>query len=131
MSKYKRVETDIKSEALLVKALQDLKIAFEQGEALPLFGYQGDRRRETAEVVIRRHDIGLSANDLGFHRREDGGFEAVISEYDSRTHGQKMLNQVRQRYAYHAVCQQARARGYNVVEQKAEGGAVRLQLVRR
>jgi len=131
MSKYKRVETDIKSQGLLVKALQDLKIAFEQGEALPLYGYRGDRRRETAEVVIRRHNIDMSANDLGFHRREDGGFEAIISQYDSETRGQEMLNQVRQRYAYHAVCQQARARGYNVVEQKAEGGAVRLQLVRR
>jgi len=38
----------------------------------------------------------------------------------------EILNQVRQKYAYHAVVAQARARGYNVVQQQAQGGALRL-----
>jgi len=131
MSKYKRIETEIKNEALLVQALQDLEIPFEQGEGLSLYGYHGDKRRETAEIVVRRKHINSSANDLGFHRLPTGGFEAIISEYDSDTRGMEILNQVRQRYAYHAVVAQARARGYNVVQQQAQGGALRLQLVKR
>jgi hypothetical protein len=128
MSKYKRIETQIKDDGLLQQALEDLSIPFEQGEGLALYGYLGDRRRETAEVVIRRRYVGTSANDLGFHRLDDGTFEAIISEYDQSRRGQRILDQVRQRYAYLAVCQTAQAKGYTVVEQQGDDGVIRLQL---
>jgi len=128
MSKYKRITTQIKDEGLLRKALEDVGLPFEQGEGLALYGYEGKRRRETAEVVIRRRHIGSVANDLGFHRLGDGSYEVIISEYDRRTRGQKILDQVRQRYAYHGVCQKAQAKGYTVVEQVEDDGVIRLRL---
>ncbi len=128
MSKYKKIQTQIKDEALLRKALEDVGLPFEQGEGLALYGFEGDRRRETAEVVIRRRHIGSVANDLGFHRSGDGSYEAIISEYDRCTRDQEILDQVRQRYAYHGVCQKAQAKGYTVVEQKGTDGVIRLQL---
>jgi len=128
MSKYKRIETDIKSQDFLIKALQELGIPFEQAKNKPLvlYGYRGDRSQR-AEIAIRKANIG-SWSDLGFARQENGSYVAIADEH-SKT--KTLLDQVRQRYAYHAVCQQARVRGYNVVEQKSEDGAVRLQLVRR
>jgi hypothetical protein len=108
--------------------LDDVGLPFEQGEGLALFGWRGRRRRETAEFVIRRRHIGSYANDLGFHRLDDGSFEAVISEYDRRGRGQEILDQVKQRYAYQAVCQKAQAKGYTVVEQPGDDGVIRLQL---
>ena len=53
----------------------------EEGEALSLYGYRGDQRPETAQIVIRRKFIGAASNDLGF-QKTDAGYVAVISEYD-------------------------------------------------
>jgi hypothetical protein len=53
----------------------------EEGEALSLYGYRGDRREETAQIVVRRKFIGAASNDLGF-QKTDAGFVPVISEYD-------------------------------------------------
>ncbi len=55
----------------------------EEGEALSLYGYQGDRRPETAQIVVRRKFIGAASNDLGFQKTESG-YVPVISEYDQR-----------------------------------------------
>lgn len=55
----------------------------EEGEALSLYGYQGDRRPETAQIVVRRKFIGSASNDLGF-QKTDAGYVPVISEYDQR-----------------------------------------------
>jgi Protein of unknown function (DUF1257) len=79
-------EVCFKSRELLLKALAELGYAgaqIEEGEALPLYGYRGDRRRETAEIVIRREHLTRASNDLGF-RRADAGYVVVISEYDTR-----------------------------------------------
>jgi hypothetical protein len=53
--------------------------------------------------------------------------EIKISEYGDM-HGMGILNQA---YAYHAVVIQALANGYNVVDQKAQGGTLWLQLAKR
>jgi hypothetical protein len=130
VSEYHRVQTQIKDEALLRKALDDAGLPYEQGEGLALYGYQGDRRRETAEYVIRRQAIGPWANDLGFHRASDGTFQAIISNYDQGSRGQEVLDQVLQGYAYHAITRTYQAKGYTVTEQTAGDGTIRLQLRR-
>ena len=55
----------------------------EEGEALSLYGYQGDRRSETAQIVVRRKFIGAASNDLGFQKTE-AGYVPIISEYEQR-----------------------------------------------
>lgn len=55
----------------------------EEGEAISLYGYRGDRRPETANIVVRRKFIGSASNDLGF-QKTDAGYVPVISEYDQR-----------------------------------------------
>jgi hypothetical protein len=79
-------EVCFKSRELLLKALAELgypETKIEEGEALHLNGYRGDRRGETAEIVIRREHLTSASNDLGF-RRTDAGYVVVISEYDTR-----------------------------------------------
>jgi hypothetical protein len=132
MSKYLRVATQIRNEALLVQALEEvcgeLGIEYERGEGLALYGWKGRRRRETAEYVIRRHHIDQAANDMGFRRLPDGGFEAIISAYDQWHRGRRILDQIRQRYACHAVTRAACSQGLTVVPQKSQSGEIRLQL---
>lgn len=77
--------TAFKDRECLLQALQECGYAeTEEGEALSLYGYQGDKRPETAQIIVRRKFIGGASNDLGF-QKTDAGYVAVISEFDQRT----------------------------------------------
>ena len=100
MSKYLSFPDVIfKDRQLLLAALADLGYTqVEEGDALPLYGYHGDRRPETAEIVIRRRHVGSLSNDLGFARNPQG-YVPVVSEYDQRTlHGGQFLVKLRTAY---------------------------------
>ncbi len=95
MSKYISFSAiRFQSKECLLAALKSLGYAeVEQGQALPLYGYHGDRRPETAEVVVRRQHIDPSSNDVGFALR-DGAYVPILSEWDQyyglpRKHGVK------------------------------------------
>ncbi len=114
MSKYLTF-TDIvfKNESLLLAALADLGYpTVESGEALPLYGYQGDERSERAQLVIRRRHIGVASNDLGFARTAEG-YTPIISEHDQRTlHEGKFVTRLRTAYNERVVAEmQKRLRG--------------------
>jgi len=128
MSKYLKIQTQFKDEAALIEALQACGFEFECGEALALYGYQGDARPEKAEIVIRRHNISSCANDLGFARQPDGSYGVIISEFDSRNRGAEMVKQAKQKYARIKVERMAKARGLEVRE-VSDNGSIRLQLV--
>lgn len=83
MSKYMTfTDTAFRNRECLLQALAECGYeTVEEGEALSLYGYQGDRRPETAQIVVRRKYIGGASNDLGF-QKTDAGYVAVISEYD-------------------------------------------------
>ena len=74
MSKYLLFQDyALKDRRLLLAALADLGYAqVEEGEALPLYGYEGDQRLETAEIVVRRRYLGAASNDVGFARTDEG-----------------------------------------------------------
>ncbi len=88
-----------KDRECLLSALRECGYAeTEEGEALSLYGYQGDRRAETAHIVVRRQFIGSASNDLGF-QKTDAGYVPVISEFDRRTMLQgKFLTALRTNY---------------------------------
>jgi hypothetical protein len=83
MSKYMTfTDTTFKDRECLLKALSECGYStVEEGEALSLYGYHGDQRPETAQLVVRRRFIGAASNDLGF-QKTDAGYVPVISEYD-------------------------------------------------
>jgi hypothetical protein len=83
MSKYMTFTgTAFKNRECLLQALAECGYGtVEEGEALSLYGYRGDQRPETAQIVVRRKFIGSASNDLGF-QKTDAGFVPVISEYD-------------------------------------------------
>ena len=110
MSKYLCFdEFVLKDRRLLLAALADLGYAeVEEGEALPLYGYQGDQRPETGEIVVRRRHLGSASNDLGFTRTPDG-FVPIVSEYDQRAlHGGQFLVRLRTAYSERVVEQVCR-----------------------
>jgi hypothetical protein len=129
MSKYLYFEDIIfTNRDLLMAALSDLGYSdVEEGDALPLYGYQGDRRTETASLVLRRQYLGSSSNDLGF-ARTDAGYIPIISEYDQGAlHGGKFLVQLRTAYSEHVV-EAVRQRLRGSVKRTVDRGLVKIQV---
>lgn len=118
MSKYKEIETQFTNADSLRVALETLGVPFEvaHGAGLHLYGYQGDKRPEVADFVVRRQHIEPAANDLGFARAEDGTYRAILSEFDGGKgrRGAEMLRQVKREYTVAEATRLARLRGYSV-----------------
>jgi hypothetical protein len=89
MSNYLVLDMQFQSRDCLRQALMAVGIPFTEVELgqseTHLYGYQGDRRPETATFVIRRQNVGLGSNDIGWHW-EPGlrAFVPVVSAYDTR-----------------------------------------------
>jgi len=122
--------TDVvfKDRRLLLAALADVGYPdVEQGEALSLFGYQGDRRPETAEIVVRRQHVGAASNDLGFTRTERG-YVPIVSEYDQRTlHQGQFLVKLRTAYSEHVV-EEVRKRLHGTARRTVEGSLIKIKV---
>jgi hypothetical protein len=127
MSKYLVFQDYVlKDRRLLLAALADLGYTqVEEGEALPLFGYQGDRRPETAALVVRRRHLGAASNDVGFARTPDG-YVPIVSEYDQRTlHGGRFLVELRTAYS-ERVIEEVRRRLHGTARRSLEGSIVKI-----
>lgn len=129
MSKYLIFpEILFKDRRLLLAALAEIGFAdVEEGEQIPLYGYQGDLRSETAEIVVRRQVLGAASNDLGFTRTLDG-YIPIVSEYDQRTllAGQ-FLPRLRTAYS-EAVVEEVRRRVRGTTQRKVERGVVKIRV---
>ena len=117
-----------KDRECLLKALAECGYGtVEEGESLSLYGYQGDRRPETAQIVVRRKFIGSASNDLGF-QKTDAGYVPVISEYDQRymMHG-KFLTNLRTNYNLKSAEKLARSlRG--TLQQERVGSTIKIRI---
>ena len=120
MSHFTSIKTQIKQVESLVEALADLgfKVVEVHETAQHLFGFRGDVRSQTAEVIIRRQQVGAASNDIGFKRQPDGTFEAIISDYDRQVYSQQWLNHLTQRYGYHALKATVPQQGFTVEEEE-------------
>ena len=129
MSHYVECKPGFKDQQSLIEALT--AVGFEKGqievhgEAVPLYGYQGDERPQRAHIVIRREHVGQAANDVGWECMPDGTYRAWISEYDARHRfNPEMQNRMKQEYAYHAVAHQQQSVGRTVQRRELENGEI-------
>lgn len=134
MSHFTTIKTKFANDNALLKALTDLDFRDVEHHQLPqsLYGYQGDLRPQSAEIIIRRKFVGPASNDIGFKRGSDGNFEAIISEFDRGKYSQTWLDNLLRRYAYHATVQKlVEEQGFSLVEEdQQESGAIHLVLRR-
>lgn len=134
MSHYSEVQIEFRDRAALVAALSRLgfqgKVEVHQ-EAQPLYGYQGERRAQTAHIIIRRQYVQAYANDIGFERQPDGSYRAWISDFDRGsdglgTYGTTWQGRLKQAYGVEKAKAEAKKKGYRVTEQKQDDGRIRL-----
>lgn len=82
MSKYHVVELEFIDEKALVSAIEELGYKPEIHEnPAQLYGYQGDKRKQRAHIVIPRKQVGQASNDVGFEKI-DGKYIMHVSAYD-------------------------------------------------
>lgn len=129
MSKYLTF-TDVvfKDRRLLLAALADVGYAeVEEGETLPLFGYRGDRRPETSEIVIRRQHIGHLSNDIGFAHTAEG-YVPIVSEFDQQSlHGGRFLVKLRTAYSERVV-EEVKRRLHGTAQRHVESAVVKIRV---
>ena len=129
MSHYSVVKSKITRKGTLIKALQTIdngrwaNCVEVHDVADNLVGYQGDKRKDKANIIIRRKNVGGSSNDIGFVLAEDGTYQAVISDYDSTRHNSAWLDKLNQTYAVETVKEIATDMGY-AMESRSEGGEI-------
>lgn len=130
MSHFTTIKTQFKDKQALIKALEEVGYTrLEQGTALPLYGYQGDKRSQTADIVIRRQYLTTASNDIGFKWNGEY-YEVIISEYDRRALPQFLPN-LNRKYAYKAIKSIAESKGFNIESEEVdEKGQVRIVLGR-
>ncbi|MCI0458267.1 MAG: DUF1257 domain-containing protein [Gemmataceae bacterium] len=133
MSHFTTLKTQITDIKALQAALADLGLAHVEvhATAQALYGYMGDARQQTAEVIVRRKHLGWLSNDLGFKRTAAGTFDAIISDYDRAKYSQEWLGKLTQRYAYHVARAKLEEQGFDLVaEEKTADGRIHLTLRR-
>jgi len=132
MSKYDQFQTVMTEPEHLCAALRELGFQPEYHEQpVHLEGYHGDKRQETAHVVIPRRQVGGASNDIGFFREPDGQFRAIVSEFDQRSYGKLWLGKVSQFYKEKQTVATAEQKGYTFLGremiQTAKGPTVQLR----
>lgn len=141
MSQYKRIETQFKNLESLKKALQDvLGDTFELDaslqNSLKMYDWHDQLRPERCTVRVDRKNVNHkwssgASNDFGLsYDQGTKMFTAIISDYDTRAGTMNLLNQLKQRYAYHEVIRQAKLKGYAVRPVQSQDKTIRLQLVK-
>src|ERR1017187_2133433 len=113
MSAYSTLETIYRDRDCLVVALADMGYTTVEvhEDAQNLQGYHGDMRAQKANVIVRRQYIGTASNDLGFVKKEDGTYAAIISDFDSRHHNTKWYTDLKDKYLDKVTTKQAKKMG--------------------
>ena len=122
MSHYTLIETQLVSKKHLVMALHDMGLrdveVFDQAQ--PLIGWLGEKRKNRAQVIIRKRYLEPASNDMGFLSGSDGRFRAVISDFDQRKYNMAWLRRLTQRYAYHVARDSLKEQGFEMIEETVE-----------
>lgn len=95
--------------------------------AQPLYGYHGDQRKETANIIVRRRFVGTAANDLGFVKSPDGSYSAIVSEFDSSKHNQNWFNGLKRSYTEKVAVKTAAKNGFKYLGKKIVAGKIQIQ----
>ncbi len=122
MSKFVRVQTELRNPVLIKQALDDLKIHYEENEKYVhrWSGYSG-----TVPFVMQQNRVTFALRET-----DDHGYEVIGDEMQMRAI-QATMAQVEQRYAYHSVLAETAKAGFDLVDEAVgEDGLIRLTVRR-
>jgi hypothetical protein len=124
MSHFTSIKTQIVEKKYLKQALSDLGHAYQEGH-VQIRGYQGIQTPVAIKIPTKN-----SGYDIGF-RQSGNAYEIVADWWGIRDIKQEQfLQQVSQRYAYHAAKAKLEEQGFSLVSEKNQEGE-RIHLVLR
>ena len=134
MSEYTTIEVKIRDPKALGQALKELGYEYESHDVpQSLYGYQGDERKEKANIIVRQKYVGSGSNDVGFVRESDGNYTMIISKYDRSNAKSKsnFIDKLPQIYSKHAILRQVKSMGYTVRSKKSIDGKIKINVTGR
>jgi len=125
MSHFTTVETKMNDLTCLLQAVEDLGYEYNEAEeGVEVRGYRD--QLEKARVAIKvsgKYDVGVKQTVNGFELVADWwGVESTRGLAE-----QEFVNQLQQRYAYHKVVKEVKARGFTLdMEEVEEDNTIQL-----
>ena len=124
MSHFTSIKTQIVEKEYLKRSLDDLGHAYSEGN-VQIRGYQGIQ--SNVEIKVPTNNSGY---DIGF-RKVSNAYEVVADWWGIRDiNQQQFVQQVYQRYAYHAAKTKLEEQGFSLVSEEVQQGE-RIHLVLR
>ena len=122
MSKFVKVQTQLRDINLIKHALDDLKLSYKENANFTHL-WSGFRGQVPLVVKVSHAQFGLRATD-------SGEYEVIGDDMQMKVI-RKELGQIQQRYAYHAVRQATSQAGFDLVEENVGRDQVIRMTVRR
>jgi hypothetical protein len=122
MSKFVKVQTQLRDLNLVKHALDDLKLAYTENTNF-VHTWSGFRGQVPLVVKVRNAHFGLRPTDVGDYE--------VIGDDMQMSVIRPELQRIQQRYAYHAVRQATAEAGFELVEENVGRDQVIRMTVRR
>lgn len=122
MSKFVRVQTTLRDLSLVKRALDDLKISYqENARFVHIFsGFTGK-----VPLLVKQQRL-----QFGLRQTEAETYEAIGDDMQmAQIH--KTMGQIQQRYAYHKVLEETSKAGFSLVEEQVGNDQVIRMTVRR
>ncbi|MBI5572229.1 MAG: DUF1257 domain-containing protein [Desulfomonile tiedjei] len=114
MSHFTTLATRIVSKEHLKQALEDLQIAYEEGD-VEIRGYEGIRTPVELRIATSNPEY-----QIGF-RKQGERYELVADWYGIKDVDQsRFLNRIAQRYAYRVAKEQLEQQDFTVVEEEVQ-----------
>jgi hypothetical protein len=127
MSHFTKCELKMTNLQAIKKALEDLKLQFqdaEEGQSVTVRGYRGDTLQAAIKFDMGHYDIGVVANAEGTYDLTADWWGVETTKGVSEAEFKDMLSQ---RYQYHNVKMACEEKGYAVEEElNEEDGSIRL-----
>jgi len=123
MSALGGIEVVFLATALLFRTLRELQIESDILKEIK----EEEYKMETCDGKIEKVDIlvkDYEGTTVGFKKREDGIYQAIIPRVGSevmRKKHEQLVNHIRRRYAYNLVKEDLKRKGFTIVEEKEVG----------
>jgi hypothetical protein len=131
MSEYIVLQTEYRDPECIKASLKELGYPFEEHKTEQnLYGYMGDKRQQTASIIVRRQHVQGASNDVGFSKKENGNYELIISEYDRgvKKTANDFLEQLKMVYNKHKALKKLKRLGAVISSVKqGEDGRIKIK----
>jgi hypothetical protein len=92
--------------------------------------YESEQWDQKAEIIIPKRALTRISNDIGFVKKADGTYGAVIGDIDDKTYNDAWMRRLKTVYSEKAIMAVARRKGLRFTGKKTVKGKIRLEFIK-